>query len=100
MVTRTANLNPGRMLLAGVLTALVALLAVGAGVSRAAACDTTWTGSAHGDWNTDGNWDHGSPDSTMNACITGSGPVAITGESAQAKSLTLSGTQLDLTGNT
>ena len=89
----------GRILLAVALLGLLVLLILGGGAARASACDT-WQGRAHGDWSTAANWSGGVPNSNTDACIpgTGSGPVLISGESAQAHSLTLSGAELDIEG--
>ena len=84
-------------MLAATLLALVALMTVGTSPVRAGTCDN-WIGGTGNDWSTAGNWDGGVPSSTTDACISGSGPVAIIGESAQARSLTLSGAELDITG--
>jgi hypothetical protein len=83
--------------LAGVLGTMLTL-AISAGPAQAATCDTTWTASLTSDWGLAGNWTNGVPDNTKNACISGQGPVIIDGEAAQAKSLTLSGTELEIEG--
>lgn len=98
-MTRAGDLNRVRLLLACAVLALAAALSVGAGAAQAATCDTTWQGSAFQDWSNAGNWTNGVPDNTKSACINGSGPVEITGESAQAQSLTLSGAELDIQSN-
>jgi uncharacterized repeat protein (TIGR02543 family) len=84
----------GWSLAAGVLAGL-ALLAGGAASSWAGAtvCNDNWIGSAHGDWNNAANWDHGVPTSGSTVCISSGGPVLISGESAQAATLTLTGSQ-------
>jgi hypothetical protein len=46
---------------------LAALVGLSAHVAQAFDCDTTMTQS--GDWDTDGNWDGGTPTSSDNACI-------------------------------
>ncbi len=56
-------------------------------------CDT-WTNTAGGDWNTGSNWSLGVPPNALtDACITQSGTytVTITGESASANTLTVTG---------
>jgi Divergent InlB B-repeat domain len=89
--------NAQRGLPAVGLLATVAVLTVATGAAQGSTCDN-WIGSAHGDWSNAANWDSGVPTSSTDACISGGGPVAITGESAQARSLTLSGAELDITG--
>src|SRR5437588_11715910 len=95
-MTRAGHSNLRRVVLATAV--LGALVALAAGPARATTCDT-WTGSPNGSWFTAGNWSSNSvPDSTTDACITGSSPVQIDGQSAQAHSLTLSGAELDIEG--
>lgn len=98
-MTRGDDLNRAWLLLAGVLLALVVLLSLGPGAARAVTCDTTWTANLSSDWSVAGNWTGGVPDNTKNACINGSGPVEIIGESAEAESLTLSGAVLAIQSN-
>src|SRR5438105_2127433 len=95
-MTRAGHSNLRRVVLATAV--LGALVALAAGPARATTCDT-WTGSPNGSWFTPGNWSSNSvPDNATDACITGSGPVQIDGQSAQAHSLTLSGAELDIEG--
>ncbi|HTU30344.1 MAG TPA: hypothetical protein VMF07_13255, partial [Solirubrobacteraceae bacterium] len=100
------------MLGASVLAAMLSVTgaahaAVRHGAQPDTSCTTSWANAASGDWNTPANWTNGVPTSTCAASITVAGTytVTITGELAQAQSLTLgasTGTQtleIDATDN-
>lgn len=90
----------GLGLLAAVVAAL-SLLALGAAPAWAA-CDT-WTGAVNSDWYTAGNWSAGVPTSTTDVCINSS-TVNINGDGgsggAEARTLTLTGSTLNIAGAT
>ncbi len=97
-----AVLKPGRALFVGLAVAMT-MLALGAGAAQAAACTDSWTGAVNSNWYTAGNWDHGVPTNTSDVCINSS-TVDIDGNGgsggAQAGSLTLTGSTLDIAGGT
>ncbi|HEY1524056.1 MAG TPA: Ig-like domain-containing protein [Solirubrobacteraceae bacterium] len=97
-----AVLKPGRAWVAG-LAAMIAVLALGAGAAQAATCTDNWTGASGGSWYIMGNWSAGLPTNTSDVCINNS-TVNIDGDGgsggAQARSLTLTGSTLNIAGGT
>jgi hypothetical protein len=93
----------GPAMLAGFVTLLV-LLSAGAGSAWATTCTDSWNGNGNdANWYNTNNWSAGVPTSSSNVCINdaevnidGNGGVA----GAHAKTLTLTGSALDIAGGT
>jgi len=54
------------------------LLVLGAPLTSAQTCTTSWTAAAGGSWSTPGNWSAGTPTASSTACITLSGTYTVT----------------------
>jgi hypothetical protein len=85
---RNGGSGRGRRLLAGAVSAAVALLVVG---SSARAGTDTWTGNTNANWSNNGNWSNGQPPQTSDdVVITGGNPVSLNvGTTVTVKTFTI-----------